>query len=95
MLRDADELLLPEVKRTIAALETTQRDVAAERLAERYAALIDSHKDPAWALRWIGPLLLDSLESLGATPAARGKLREGTASGGGTSLARLRAARRA
>lgn len=88
---NADELLLPAVKETIAALDTDDTDAAIIRLAERYAQVIDECKDPAWAMRWIGPLLHDALESLGATPVARNKTKEGrTLNGSGNRLAILR-----
>lgn len=79
-LRDADELIAPAVEQTIDTLELQDADRAAVQLARRYAALIDEQTDPklrAWALRWIGPLLLSALESLGATPAARARLKGG------------------
>ena len=50
---------------------------------------------PPWAMRWLGPLLLDSLEALGATPRAKAAQTKGTktpeAKPGG--LAKLRAAK--
>lgn len=99
VLRDADELVLPAVRSAIAELDTTSADAAVIKLCERYAAAMDAAqgaKAQAWAIRWIGPLLLDALEALGASPAARSKLKEGkprrAASNG---LAELRAARRA
>ena len=57
-LRDADELLAPAVAETIAALGLDGQDAAVARLAERYAAVLDGARDPAWAARWIGPELL-------------------------------------
>lgn len=101
MLRDADELILPAVRESIAALEDRTDDdaiySAVIKLAERYAAAIDAaegDKAQAWAMRNLGPLLLDCLESLGATPVAKTRTRgkEGTASGGTSRLATLRAA---
>ena len=41
----------------------------------RRAKTMDEARDPAWAARWLGPNLLATLESLGATPTARAKLR--------------------
>jgi hypothetical protein len=70
-VRDAAELLVPFVEGTLAALQLGARDQAAAQLARRYAALIDDARDPAWALRWIGPLLLRVLEELQATPKSR------------------------
>jgi hypothetical protein len=69
--RDPDELLLPAVDETIAALRLTEADGAAAQLARCYARVIDEASDPAWAMRWIGPLFLASLESLQATPMSR------------------------
>lgn len=96
MIARADgELMLTAVKRTLAALELSTTDQAAMRLAEKYAEVIDSARDPAWAMRWIGPNLLNVLESLGATPAARGKTKNGTSPNDGISrLTVLRASRR-
>lgn len=79
-LRDADELIGPSVEQTIDALDLQAADSAAVQLARRYAALIDAQQDPklrAWAMRWIAPQLLACLESLGATPAARARLKGG------------------
>ena len=80
-LHDAADLLEHRVRATIDALELTDADEAAKHLAIRYAKLIDesvAHEDPkigAWAIRWVGPLLLDALGELGATPAARSRLK--------------------
>lgn len=109
MVRDAGELLLPAVKESIAALkDKADADAALIKLAERYAALIDDagrhcsgcanddcrRPDRSWAIRWIGPLLHDALESLAATPVARTRTRtkEGTPASGTSRLAALRAA---
>ena len=70
-LRDADELLSPAVASTITALGLGPEDAAVVKLAERYAAAIDQAKDPAYAARWLGPLLMDTLTALQATPASR------------------------
>lgn len=94
-LRDAGELLEGAVRETIGALEVTDADTAAVRLAIAYARTIDGNPDPSWAYRWIGPLLLDTLEQLGATPAARARLKTGkTGDAPVGQLAKLRAARR-
>jgi hypothetical protein len=69
--RPRDELLLPAVQETLTALTLEDSDQAAAQLARRYADTIDKARDPAWAYRWLGPLLLASLESLKATPMAR------------------------
>jgi len=97
-LRDARELLAPAIEETIDALMDKglgPEDAAAVKLARRYADVIDTHKDQAWAIRWIGPLLLDVLESLGATPAVRAKQKGGPVPNGENRLQALRAARRA
>lgn len=108
-VRDTDELLLAAVKETVAALkDRTDADTALIRLAEQYAEAIDNsghhckgctddeckRESRSWAMRWIGPLLHDALESLGATPVARlkGQPRTGSQPGGGGKLAALRSA---
>lgn len=100
MLRDADKLILPAVRESIGALEDrTDADAiyaAVIKLAEQYAREIDATPPDKqyYALRYLGPLLLDALESLGATPVARTRTRgkEGTPAGGTSRLAALRAA---
>lgn len=112
-LRDASELLWPAVQETLAALGLASEDAAARKLAQRYAQVIDSlpgldeytserAHDQAWGLRWIGPLLLDCLVQLGATPAARAQVAKLTGKGDGkpadaapSQLDRLRASRAA
>ena len=71
VLRDADELLAPAVEETRTALKLTERDTAAAQLARQYARVIDQATDQGYAARWVGPLLLKALESLGGTPMAR------------------------
>lgn len=71
--RDADELLAPAVEETIQALELGDGDQAAAQLARRYAKVIDEASNPAYAMRWIAPLLLSALTELQATPAARAR----------------------
>lgn len=97
-LTDAAHLLRTAVDETIEALDLTEADAAAVRLARHYASLIDAQDEPkleAWALRWIGPLLLATLESLGATPLARSRLKGGPPPDAPESqLAKLRAAGR-
>jgi len=66
-----EEQLLPAVRETIGALTLEDSDQAAAALALQFARTIDRARDQAWALRWIGPLLLASLEGLQATPASR------------------------
>lgn len=69
--RDPDELIMPAVELTLDALELDGKDAAAAQLAAVYARVIDNARDPAWAARWIGPLLLQALAELHATPASR------------------------
>ena len=79
-LRDAAELLGAAVEAAIDGLDLTEADAGAVQLARHYAALIDEQEEPklrAWALRWIGPELLKCLESLGAKPLARSRLKGG------------------
>lgn len=82
-LVNATELLRSHVDQAIEALELTDKDAAAVKLARQYADLIDhAHQegdraDRGWALRWIGPLLTDLLCELGATPAARARVKKG------------------
>lgn len=96
MLQSADKLLAPAVATTVDALPLTDADTALAKLAERYAAMIDSSEDPAEALEAFGPKLLATLQALQATPAARSKI---TVRGGGNAgpnrLQALREARRA
>lgn len=110
-LRPAEELLTPAVQHAIDALDQlSESDAAAVKLALRYASTIDNSRghcrgchdtecrrdSPQWAMRWLGPLLLDCLDALGATPAARARLRGGKpADAPPSQLAKLRAARRA
>ncbi len=70
-LRDAGELLAPAVAETVTALGLGGKDAAVAQLARRYAAAIDDAESPGAALRAFGPVLLKTLESMGATPAAR------------------------
>lgn len=100
-LCDANDLLAPAVAETITALgKLTAEDAGAIRLAERYAEAIDASRgnprNYASALRWLGPLLLDALQQLGATPAARVALAKGVKAPDATEsqLDKLRAARR-
>lgn len=95
-LRDAGELLEAAVRATIGALTTTDEDAAVIRLAISYAQTIDQCAEREWAIRWVAPLLLDCLEQLGATPAARTRLKTGKTTDAPVSqLAKLRAAKRA
>jgi hypothetical protein len=90
-LRPADELLGPAVEETIGALELGAADQAAAQVARRYARVIDEARDPAWAYRWLGPLLLAALTELRATPMSRKAARPAPV--GPSGLDRLRSAR--
>lgn len=94
-LRDASELIWPAVQETLATLDLGSEHAAAKKLAQRYAQIIDSARDEAWAARWLMPLLLECLTELGATPAAKARLTKGGKPGDGkpNRLAQLRAAR--
>lgn len=98
-VRDASELVYPAVQETLAALGLLGEDSAAKKLAQQYARVIDSQpghcrgcsdddcrrsQTSAWAMRWLGPLLLDALRDLGATPAARAAMTKGTKGGQST-----------
>jgi hypothetical protein len=108
-VRDASELLWPAVAETLTQLDLGPEDAAVKKLAERYAQVIDQsgrhcpgcdhgecrRESYSWSARWIFPLLLDVLEQLGATPAARARLKGGkTADAPVSQLAKLRQARR-
>lgn len=97
-LRDADDTLTAAVATTIHELGLDDVDSAAVALARHYAEAIDAgHCDDCDAdtsLDTLGPKLLAALDALGATPAARSKLRKGGAPSDGPSrLDQLRAAR--
>jgi hypothetical protein len=110
-LRDASELLWPALAETLASLDLGPEHAAAKRLAQRYAQVIDGlpdrgegtserAHDQAWALRWIGPELLRTLDALGATPDAQARISKLAKGGGGdkpdaapSQLDRLRASR--
>lgn len=96
MLRDTAGFLSAAVETTISSLSLQPEDTAAVQLARHYANTIDQNPDPGWAMRWIAPLLLDCLEQLGATPAARARIKTGrTSDAPAGQVAKLRAARRA
>jgi hypothetical protein len=91
-LRDAAELLSPAIAATLSQLDLGSEHAAAAKLAEQYARIIDQAKDQAWAMRWIGPLLLDCLTQLGATPMSKPKQKQVPA--GSSRLDQLRQVRR-
>ena len=96
-LRDADDLVGPAVRETLAALKLGGEHAAVARLALAHARVLDTARDPLWAARWHGPLLLDALTALGATPAARARMGGSKPPGpaGPSQLDRLRASRAA
>jgi hypothetical protein len=61
-----EDRLAPAVEESIAALNLGGEHAAAAQLARRYAEVIGQAENPAYALRWVGPLLLSSLEALQA-----------------------------
>ena len=61
------------VAQTIDALDLTEKDAGAVKLAMEYAQTIDA--GAADLLDKLGPKLLACLESLGATPAARARMK--------------------
>jgi len=86
VLKPADDFLQYAVRDTIAALELTDADEAAKQLAIRYAKLIDAAINdgagrPDSVLWHLGPELLRTLETLGATPAARAAIKKQAAGG--------------
>jgi hypothetical protein len=94
VLRDADGLIAPALEASITALGLAAEEAGAAQLARRYAEVLDTARDPLWAARWVGPLLLDTLTQLGATPLARSKMtRPGPQPGAPSGLDALRAAR--
>jgi len=101
-LRDASELLYPAVYATIASLDIDRegKDAAMAKLALRIARVIDQTPDGdkhVSALWHLGDGLRATLESLGASPAARAAMKT-TRPGNDakpSGLAKLRAAREA
>ena len=109
-VRDTSELLYPAVQETLAELGLLGDSSAATKLAQQYAKVIDSQsghchgcdsdscrrsQGSTWAMRWLGPLLLDALEALGATPRAKAAQTKGAkpANDKPGGLAKLRAAK--
>lgn len=72
--RDPDELLLPAVDVTIAALGLGEPYQAIAQLARVLAAAIDEARDQSAALRVLGPSLFKTLEALGGSPASRARM---------------------
>ena len=92
-LRDADELLYPAVAASVEALGLGPEDTAAAQVALQLARVIDSARDQAWAMRWLAPNLMATLEALHATPMSRSKVKKNPAPAGPSRLDQLRAVR--
>jgi hypothetical protein len=75
--RDVSELLYPAVCETIASLDLQPEDAGMVKLARHLARVIDeapgSRRESA--ARWLGAELRQVLECLGASPAARARLK--------------------
>src|SRR5262245_61273110 len=95
-LRVVSELVIAAVEETIEALTLQPEDKAAVQLARKYATAIDEAdpEDRAEVLEKLGPKMLTALESLGATPAARAKLKGGAPTRAQNRLEAIRSARR-
>lgn len=93
-LRSTSRLVMPAVSETITNLALAEVDEGATRLALLYAEEIDAAEDAdrAVVLKSLGPLLLQVLESLGATPKARAALLKPSTAGTGK-LSAFRSAR--
>lgn len=72
-LVDPGDLLEPAVRKSIGALGLAPQDAGAARVALLYAETIDGLADQAWALRTFGPLLMQALVALHATPMSRAR----------------------
>jgi hypothetical protein len=100
-LRDASELLYPAVYATVMSLDIDRdgKDGAMAKLALRLARVIDQTadgKEMTSALWHLGAELRTTLESLGASPAARAAIKTGKpADAQPSALQALRDARRA
>lgn len=81
-LRDVSDLLWPAVSETLASLELGSEDAAAKKCAQRLAQNIDAMTDQVYAMRWLIPELLKTLDALGATPDARARITRIAKTGG-------------
>jgi hypothetical protein len=77
--RDASEFLLPAVTGAVAALDLEPEDEAMVKIARHYARVIDQApaSKEAYCARWILPELVKVLAELGASPAARVRMKGG------------------
>lgn len=94
-IRSVDTLMSAAVAETVANLDLSAEDVAAVRLAQRYAAAIDAAgaDDLVVVLDRLGPKLVAVLDALGATPRARATLAKVPAPPVDSKLSALRSAR--
>ena len=81
-LRDVSDLLWPAVSETLASLDLGSEDAAAKKCAQRLAQNIDAMTDQVYAMRWLVPELLRTLDALGATPDSRARISRIAKSGG-------------
>jgi hypothetical protein len=87
--------MLPAVLETLSALTVAPEDAAAVRLAVVLAETIDESPDRGVGVTELATKLLSVLTALGATPAARARVKAGGVPDGRSSrLEALRAARR-
>ncbi len=87
-------LLSTTASQVLEALDLLPQDALAARLAIQYVRLISMHQDDPVIVGRLGPKLLDALDALGATPAARARLKGGPGTDAPTQLQALRSARR-
>lgn len=90
--RDTEKTIAHHLAVTLEAVPRDDQDSAVRELAKHYADVIDNSSGhcrdcadvnckksatDAWLARWIFPLMLECLAELGATPAARSRLKKG------------------
>jgi hypothetical protein len=78
-VRDPSEYLLPGVVAAISALDLQPEDEAMVKLAKHLARVIDqaSAAKELYCARWVLPELVRVLAELGASPAARSRIKGG------------------
>jgi len=79
MQRDPSEFLLPAVVETISALDLEPEDAGMVKVAKHLAIVIyqASAAKVAYSARWLVPELVKVLAELGASPAARSRIKGG------------------
>lgn len=79
--RDPSEYLLPAVTATVSALSLEAEDEALVKVAKYIAQTVDRASDAkrAYCARWLLPELVRVLAELGASPAARARIKGGKA----------------